>query len=64
MPHYVGGSGQPVYPVTENYTRIELMKHKHWSSANYLPPLTNVIDEFKRFIEDSRYPLTVRIFTG
>jgi hypothetical protein len=23
VPHYVGGSGQPVYPVTENYARIE-----------------------------------------
>jgi len=33
VPHYVGGSGQPVYPVTENYARIELMKHKPWSSA-------------------------------
>jgi len=28
VPHYIGGSGQPVYPVTENYARIELMKHK------------------------------------
>jgi hypothetical protein len=61
VPHYVGGSGQPVYPVTENYARIELMKHKPWSSANDFPPLTNVIDEIKRFIEDSRCLLTVRL---
>ena len=61
VPHYVGGSGQPVYPVTENYARIELMKHKPWSSANDLPPLTNVIDEFERFIENPRCPLTVRL---
>jgi hypothetical protein len=27
VPHYIGGSGQPVYPVTANYARIELMKH-------------------------------------
>ena len=61
VPHYVGGSGQPVYPVTENYARIELMKHKPWSSFNDLPPLTNVINEFETFIEDSRCPSTVRL---
>ena len=61
VPHYVGGSGQPVYPVSENYARVELMKHKPWSSTNDLSLLTNVIDEFESFIGDSRCPLTVKL---
>jgi len=61
VPHYVGGSGQPVFPITENYARIELMKHKPWSSENDLPPLTNMIEEFKRFLQDPTCPITVKL---
>ena len=37
IPHYVGGSGQPTYPITVNYARIKLMKHRPWSSSLDLP---------------------------
>ena len=61
VPHYVGGSGQPVYPVTDNYARIELMKHKPWSSENDLPPLTKTIEEFEHFLQDPICPITVKL---
>lgn len=61
VPHYVGGSGQPVFPISENYARIELMKHKPWNSENDLPPLTNVIEEFERFLQNPICPITVKL---
>jgi hypothetical protein len=27
VPHYVGGSGQPTYPVTQQCAQIKLIKH-------------------------------------
>jgi len=49
VPHYVGGSGQPIFPVSENYARIELTKHKPWSINEPLPLSEDIINIFEGF---------------
>ena len=61
VPHYVGGSGQPIYPITENYARIELTKHKPWCSTHCLPSQEHMIEEFNRFLIDPECPTTVKL---
>lgn len=61
VPHYVGGSGQPRYPITKNYARVELLKHKPWSACNGLPSEDNMIKEFINFLEDAKCPSSVRL---
>jgi len=61
VPHYVGGSGQPIYPITENYARIELTKHKPWCSTHCLPSQEQMIEEFERFLIDPECPTTVKL---
>jgi len=61
VPHYVGGSGQPIYPITENYARIELTKHKPWCSTHCLPSQEHMIEEFDRFLIDPECPTTVKL---
>ena len=61
VPHYVGGSGQPIYPITENYARIELTKHKPWCSTHCLPSQEQMIEEFDRFLIDPECPTTVKL---
>lgn len=63
VPHYVGGSGQPKFPITKNYARIELLKHKPW---NQNQPLQNhednsIIKEFEEFVKSDKCPLSVSI---
>jgi hypothetical protein len=52
VPHYVGGSGQPIFPISENYAQIELTKHKPWSINEPLPLSEDMINIFKGFLED------------
>ena len=37
VPHYVGGSRQPTYPVTKQYARAELIRHLPWNKYESLP---------------------------
>jgi len=40
IPHYVGGGGQPSYPISINLARTEMIKHIPWHKNNPLPMLT------------------------
>ncbi len=40
IPHYVGGGGQPSYPISINFARTEMIKHIPWHKSNPLPTLT------------------------
>jgi hypothetical protein len=61
VPHYVGGSGQPKFPVTKNYARIELMKHRPCKSALTPPTTENIIEQFKTLLNDPKCPRTVKL---
>ncbi len=61
VPHYVGGSGQPIFPISENYARIELTKHKPWSINEPLPLSEDMINIFEGFLEDPKCPTTVKL---
>lgn len=61
VPHYVGGSGQPVYPITQNYARVELMKHRPWGKSNPIPPDDDIIKEFKEFLNSPNCPISVKV---
>ena len=38
IPHWVGGRGQPTYPVTHDYARMTLLVHKNPGRHHHLPP--------------------------
>jgi hypothetical protein len=61
IPHYVGGSGQPTHPITMNYARIELMKHRPWSSSLDILDHNSIIEEFQNFLKDPKCPLIVKL---
>jgi hypothetical protein len=59
-PHYLGGSGQPTFPITSNYARIELMKHKPWSGSHPLATSDCMVKECHDFIQDTNCPTSVK----
>jgi hypothetical protein len=61
VPHYVGGSSQPKYPITSSYARSVLLIHKPWSKTNALPQEENFIGEFETFVQTDECPLSVKI---
>ena len=65
VPHYVGGSGQPVYPLTtsrgKSYARSEILKHMPWSERNPLPNDCDWVTLFEEFRNDPRCPYSVTI---
>ena len=64
VPHYVGGSGQPVYPLTKqsiSYARSEILKHMPWSQKNPLPNDCDWVTLFQDFLNDARCPHSVTI---
>ena len=61
IPHYVGGSGQPVFPVTDSYARSELLKHKPWSAKNPMPTNANWIAMFEEFRNSDDCPISVKV---
>jgi len=66
IPHYVGGRGQPVYPVTDtkqsiSYARSEILKHMPWSQKNPMPNDCNWVAIFKEFLQDPSCPAGVRL---
>lgn len=49
IPHWIGGRGQPTYPVTHDYARMTLLVHKPWGApsplhSNQWEPFTTQID--------------------
>ena len=61
IPHYVGGSGQPVFPVTDSYARSELLKHKPWSAKNPMPANANWTVMFEEFRNSDDCPISVKV---
>ena len=61
IPHYVGGSGQPVFPVDDKYARCELLKHKPWSKNNPLPPNAPWKELFEEFRIRDDCPISVKV---
>ena len=61
VPHYVGGSGQPKYPVNQRYARATLIQHYPWSKRNPLPPEEDYIPMFNDFIESNDCPASVKL---
>ena len=62
IPHWIGGRGQPTYPVTHDYARMTLLVHKPWGAPS---PLRRTKDEwiqdFNNFINDPDCPKSVKI---
>ena len=58
IPHFVGISGSPKYPVTEEYARHTIIVHKPW--RNY-PKDLDWISEFEFFINSKNCPPTAAI---
>ena len=61
IPHFIGGSGQPCYPVNENYARSILLIHKPWCPKNMNGIDKNVIAKFIEFLDSSLCPSSVKI---
>jgi hypothetical protein len=61
VPHYVGGAGQPKYPVTQSYARATLLIYKPWSVTNPLPTEDKYIASFEKFITSSSCPYSVKL---
>jgi len=61
IPHFVGGSGQPVFPVSQSYARTVLLVYKPWSNKNPLPKEDCYIATFNDFLNDQKCPASVKI---
>jgi hypothetical protein len=61
IPHYVGGSGQPTFPVTRKYARATLLVHYPWSKDNPLPHDDEYTTLFQKFLESDNCPPSVLI---
>ena len=61
VPHYVGGSGQLKYAVTQSYARATLNQHYPWSKTNPLPSDDNFIPMFNDFIQGNGYLASVKL---
>lgn len=58
IPHFVGISGTPRYPVTETYARHVLTVYKPWL---IYPKSCNWINDFDNFIKSSRCPASAKM---
>ncbi len=63
VPHYVGGGGQPTYPVSKKYAQVEMLKHIPWSKDVSLPEMNddNILDLFEDFRKSPNCPSSVNI---
>ena len=62
IPHWIGGNGQPTFPVTYDYARTTLLVHKPWKAAT--PPRLSKdewINQFNEFIASSSCPKSVKL---
>lgn len=62
IPNFIGGSGQPKYPVTKEYARTTLLIHRPWINGvpTYFEDFKSCIDEFKRFVNSDICPSSVK----
>ncbi len=62
-PHYVGGGGQPTYPVSKSYARLKMPQQIPWSEWNPLPQMndTTILQLFEDFLKSAHIPLSVSI---
>jgi hypothetical protein len=58
IPHYVGVSGHPCFPVSEAYARHVLICYKPWTTY---PDKSNWADEFHAFINSPACPKSARL---
>ena len=61
IPHYVGGSSQPKFPISQSYARSIIMIHKPWSKNDPLPQDHDFIDVFNDFINTDSCPISVKV---
>lgn len=62
IPHWIGGRGQPTYPVTHDYARMTLLVHKPWKAPS--PPRRTKdewIQDFNDFVNSPDCPKSVKI---
>lgn len=62
IPHWIGGRGQPTFPVTKDCARMTLLVHRPWRAST--PPRLSKeqwIKEFNNFLSDSCCPQSVKI---
>ena len=58
VPHFVGVSGTPKFPVTESYAKHTLIVYRPWRKY---PKSQNWIAEFNNFINSNRCPASARM---
>ncbi len=60
IPHFIGMSSTPTYPVTTSYARATLIIHKPWRHA-YFHKLSDAdcIQEFSKSIKNKTFPASV-----
>lgn len=61
IPHYVGGSGQPIYPISNSYARVELLKHKPWNKSVQICSDEDYISKFEQFRSEDDCPSSVKL---
>ena len=61
IPHWIGGNGQPTYPVTADYARTTMLIYCPWKSAT--PPTfgSDPIFAFNNFLKTSKCPISVKM---
>jgi len=60
VPHYVGSSTTPKYPLTESYARSMLLIHKPWIKS-WKKPATTCVEEFTSFLQQAPCPKSVKL---
>ena len=64
IPHWVGGRGQPTYPVTHDYARMTLLVHKPWMEGtitSFRRTKDKWIQDFNDFVNSLDCPKSVKI---
>ena len=61
IPHYVGGNGQPKYPVTVGYARATLIIHEPWSDKQRPSYEGDWIRKFEDFLNAPHCPSSVKV---
>lgn len=61
IPHWIGGNGQPTYPVTADYARTTMLIHHPWKSMT--PPSFggNAVFAFNEFLKSNECPQSVKL---
>lgn len=61
IPHFVGVSGSPTYPITEAYAKATLIVYQPWNKLSDIDDDRDWIGDFHRFIEDPNCPAIVKM---